>query len=149
MTMVALSNPSQSTTYNANFYPVSNCIDGNTATLCCTAAIPTVAAGGVVAWSSVQVPAGTVINYVVVYNRADGDPYQSWLDPYEVWLGSTPGAEDYQCGGGEQAAPFAAGLGPLTTSCGGQSGYSYVSIIWRPRTTITRYGSLGELQVYT
>ena len=52
-------------------------IDDNTTTLCATQ-------DTINAWASVQVPDGTPVGLVVVYNRADVAEYQAWLSPFEV-----------------------------------------------------------------
>ena len=80
-------------------YPASNAIDGDPSTL-----VLSWTALRSNQWLSVQVPPGTRIGYVVVYNRDDGALYQSWLDPFEIWLGVGEGHNNvrHPCGGGPQ-----------------------------------------------
>ena len=62
-------------------YPASNAIDGNPNTV-----FITWTALRQNQWLSVQVPSGTRIGYIAVFNRNDGEQYRAWLSPYEVWL---------------------------------------------------------------
>ena len=89
---------------------------------------------------------GSPIGYVAVYNRDDGDPYVSWLTPYELWLGSSPGDLHYQCGGGPLTANSERGLGPFVTSCGGRSDLPYVTVLLRSGTQ--RWLTVGEIEAY-
>ena len=97
-------------------------------------------------WASVRValPSGKAIGHVAVYNRADGQPYEGWLSPYEVWLGSGFGSLQHQCGGSLTAG---SGLGPFMTLCTGPTSLTYVTILIRSSST-ARYLTLGEIQVY-
>ena len=97
-------------------------------------------------WLSVQVTAGSAIGYVAVYNRADGAPYENWMSPYEVWLGSSAGDLSYDCGGGSLTLPSNPGLGPFTTNCGGRSDLPYVTVIIRSGTF--RYLAISEIKVF-
>ena len=97
-------------------------------------------------WLSVQVAAGAPIGSVAVYNREDGDPYQSWLSPYEIWLGASAGAQTYSCSRGPITLPTGFGMGPFTTSCDGRSDLPFVTLVLRSGTF--RYLAIGEVKVY-
>ena len=144
LTALQLTNPAVSVSIvpsNPSLYPASNAIDGNTGSLAAT--------GNALSrdqWISVRVPSGSAIGYVAVYNRADGQPYQGWLSPYEVWLGGTAGALTFNCGGGPITLPANAALGPFLTSCGGRSDLPHVTVLLRSGTS--RYLTLSEIKVY-
>ena len=129
-----------SSTLHPNF-PAEKAIDGDSSTLFATQSAQTTNQ-----WVSVQVPAGSPVTSVAVYNRADGEPYESWLSPYEVWLGATAGALTHSCGGGPITLGSSPGLGPFSTSCGGRSDLPYVTILMRSGTF--RYLAIGEVKVY-
>ena len=144
LTELQLTNPAVSTPViptNPSLYPASNAIDGNTGSLAATDN-----ALSSDQWISVKVPSGSAIGYVAVYNRADGQPYQGWLSPYEVWLGGTAGAQTFRCGGGPITLPANFALGPFLTSCGGRSDLPYVTVVLRSGTS--RWLTVGELKVY-
>lgn len=120
-------------------FPASNIMDGDHSTL-----VVTQSALNVAQYVSIQVPTGSAVSYVAVWNR--GDMYASWINPYEVWLGSSAGDQGYQCGG-EQTADMSLGAGPFLTCCGNLTTYSYVSIVLKPGTS--RYLAIGELEIYS
>ena len=140
MTRATLEEARSSTTYHAQYTP-DKIIDGDTGTLCATNS-----ARNNDQWVSVRAPAGTVINYVAVYNRADGNVYAGWLSPYDVYLGNDFGGTDVACGTNLNA-PVAQGLGPFVTSCSGNSQYQYVTVKLNAGTQ--RWLTIGELEVYT
>ena len=129
-----------STVLSGRFYPASNAIDGNPATLCAS----TIAQSSD-QWLSVHVsvPYGQSIGYVAIHNRADGNPYEGWLNPYELWLGSTLGGQSYQCVGQQTAGP---GIGPFATWCGGSPVFDHVTLVLRAGTA--RYLTIGEIEVF-
>jgi len=122
-------------------FPPSNLVDGDLHTLASTEE-----ALSEDQWLSVQVPPGIHVDDVVVYNRDDDTMYAQWLAPYEVWLGNTAGAREFNCGMNLQA-PAAELLGPFQTSCGGASDYQFVTIY--ANAGVQRWLTLGEIKVYT
>ena len=104
-----------------------NLIDNLATTIASTAWPPTVGN-----WASVRVAHGTTIDRVMVYNRYDnsvpGD--QTWLSPFEVYVGDSYGDTKVKCGPAAQqpgvmvtpAAP-----GPFTAYCNGVKG-GYVTL---------------------
>lgn len=81
---------------------------------------------------------GEPIGYVMVRNRADG--YAYLLDQYQVWLGNSRGAEEYQCGGTKDGDE-----NDVVSRCGGQAGYSHVTV---KQVGSPRYLSIAEVEVY-
>ena len=128
-----------SSTYG--YFVAANAIDGNTGTLAAS-----LYATSTDQWLSVQVPAGSAIGRVDVYNRADNPTMAAWLCPYELWLGASAGALTYDCGGGSLNPPSCNTLGPFSTFCGGRDDLPYVTIILRSGTA--RLLTLGEVQVF-
>ena len=129
--------------------PASNAIDGNTATIASTAS-----ALFSDQWISVQAPAGAAVGYVAIYNRADGQPAQGWLSPFEVFLGASAGAQTHSCGG-EQTLPAGAAMGPFTVQCGGRSDLPFITVRIRssmpaclPMSCTNRYLAIGEIKAY-
>ena len=86
---------------------------------------------------------GASIGYVAVYNRNDGYA-QDMLSPYEVWLGSSYGAQEYSCGG---SISVPAVTGPFTTWCGGGgAGLDYVTVVIRAGRA--RWLMIAEIEMY-
>ena len=89
MTQLTPSGVTASSTYaNSAAFAPGNVIDGNTATLAASNLL-TATSGD--QWISVQMPAGSRIGYVAVYNRDDYAWATAMLNPYEIWLTATPG----------------------------------------------------------
>ena len=129
---------------SSSFFPgyvASRTIDGSVSTLAATRS-----AASQDQWISVQMPSGTTIGRVDVYNRADGQIYEDWLSPYEVWLGSSAGNQVFDCGGGPLALSSPAGLGPFSTSCSDRSDLRFVTVLIRAGSV--RYLTLGEIKVF-
>lgn len=98
-----------SSSFNAARYPAANAIDGQRSTLCASRRQTG-------AWLSVQVPRGSRIGAVLVYNRKDYALYQEWLGAFEIYVGSRYGDLATRCG---RATGYAAG--PYTVDCRGVS----------------------------
>ena len=87
---------------------------------------------------------GSSIGYVAVYNRHDGY-FLDFLSPYEVWLGSSFGGQQYKCAG---PITVPATLGPFMTWCGGgPGGLEYVTVVLRTGGAL-RYLMIAEIEVY-
>ena len=128
-------------------YRADKVIDGDVTSISATGAMQV----GGNAWISVQVPPGSRIGYVAVYNRDDNAWMAAMLSPYEVWLSAIPAAAAgrssaaHLCGADLQAP----GLGPFMTWCGGRDDLPYVTVVIREAArTGFRILALGEIKVY-
>ena len=134
------------TTYSSA-YAASKAIDGD---------IRSIAASGVLSaandeWISVQMPAGSAIGHVAVYNRDDYPWATAFLNPYELWLTAAPGTVTVESSTAHRCAADleAPDIGPYMTWCGARSDLPYVTLIVRAAAAPpTRLLSLGELMVY-
>jgi len=99
-------------------------------------------------WLSIQLPTGSSVGQVDVYNSNADPTRRCWLFPFEVWLGSTPGGQTHDCGGGPITNPTCTNaLGPFAVNCGGRSDLSYVTIVIRAGTW--RLLTIGEVKVFS
>ena len=121
-------------------HPPTACIDRNLTSICATNREAN-------AWASVQLPEFTVVDRVVVHNRNDNNKeYQSWLSPFEVWLGESYGDMTSpvakRCGQPELRVPATAG--PFTVSCGGVRG-RFATVVHK---STVRALTIAEITVY-
>jgi len=124
-------------------HTASRCIDDNLATLCAT----TETSPGV-NWVAVQVPPGTRVSHVAVYNRQDYASIQHWLGSIQVWLGTAPGATGGTatlCGVGSYDATISQAE-PYVFSCAGATSGSFVTVLNVGCTTCIL--ALAEVAVY-
>ena len=129
-------------------YSGANAIDGDLSTISATGNYRERGA-----WVSVQVRTedDSPITYVVVHNRDDA--YASWLEAFEVWIGSSFGdhrSQDAQLCGALRHVPAAPG--PFSVQCGACSSThmhgcdgTYVTVI----KTGVGYLSVSEVVVYS
>ena len=74
----------------------ANCINGavgtldDTSTPTCATEISSPGSN----WLSLNVPAGTRVGDVQIFNRHDYPQFRSWLGTFELWLGSSAGEHD-------------------------------------------------------
>ena len=140
-----------STLFDASLYPASQCIDGDLNTFCASNLLSTASDE----WLSIEMPVGTPIGYVAVYNRVDALWATRMLNPYEVFLTASPGAygasSAHSCtnGGSVSAFPAPAGGGPFMIWCGGASNLRYVTLVIRAAAAPpVRVLSPTEVKVY-
>ena len=124
---------------DATRYPASACTDGDASTLCAS----DIEAN---AWLSVNIAAGSRIDYVAIVNRGDNAVYQAWLSPFEVYVGSSYGDLGYKCSG-PTSVPV--GAGPFLISCGGTSAGAYVTLRLTGPQPGDRYLTVADLSVYS
>ena len=123
-------------------YEVTRCSDSSYTTMCATNQ------GGVGNnWVAMQVPAGTNVGYVAVYNRRDYASIQNWIGSFQVYLGTSAGdTSGTLCGdatyrnAGDDTAPY-------VLSCGGASSGTWITVRQTacPSTCLL---ALAELEVY-
>ena len=122
----------------AGWAPLALAYDGNPNTVGYAGNAP----GG--AWMSLEVPAGTNVASVSVYNNPQ---YLSGLQAFEVWVGNTRGAYTFTgaipCGARQTASST---VGPFTVTCAAPISGRYVTI--KQTTSGTGFLSLGEVEVY-
>ena len=135
-----------SSKFHAALYPASAAIDGDVRSLCATAKQAN-------AWVSVQVPRGTAVRTVVIFNRPDNPEYQAWLSPFEVWVGAFYGdaasSTSVRCGAPSMRVPATAG--PFSVTCAGANGGGaragpFVTV--KQTGGAARFLTLGEVKVY-
>ena len=126
-----------SSTY-APAYSASLCIDDDSTTLC-TSTLETNA------WLSIQIAQDVRIDYVVIVNSGDDAIFQTWLSPFEIWLGHSAGDRVIRCGAGSHSVT--AGAGPFVLRCFGAVGFDFVTL--RLAGAQQRALSIAELYVYT
>lgn len=138
MTKLRATDATLSSTYSWARWPAANTIDGNLNTICASKW----QAG---AWLSIALPAGSAIDYVAVYNRADVERYAGWLNPFEVWVGNTAGDLATKCAG-PVSDPWTPGVvTPFVVACPAAVG-SYVTL---KQTGQARYLTVLEMEAYT
>lgn len=143
MAKLRASDATLSSTYSWARWPASHTIDGDLSTICASRW----QAG---AWLSIALPAGSTIDYVAVYNRADFRAYADWLNPFEVWVGSAAGdtasSSAVKCAGAVSAPWSSNGVvAPFVIACPRAVG-SYVTLKLIGRA---RYLTLIQLEAYT
>ena len=120
-------------------FPASNVIDGDLTT-------DVVARRGTNSWVSVQVPAGTPLGYVAVYNARSNRARARGLGDFEVWVGTSMGdtsATAIKCG--ESTYDVNHEPNPYVLWCSGVSDRPYVTVL-KVGTGIL---ALAELVPYT
>ena len=138
-----------STEFADGSYPASRAIDGNLNTLCGS----DVLSSAHDEFLSVEVPAGSRIDYVAIWNRDDYAWATAMLSPFELWLTATPdtvtteSATAALCGTNLQAP----GLGPFVFFCpGGHTDLRFITVILRAADAPpVRLLTITELRAYT
>jgi len=102
-------------------------------------------------WLAVEVPIGTAIEYVAVYNRVDlAGSWPAQLGTFEVWVGSMPGdtspATAVKCGEARYRNPSGIDSEPYVINCGGVSSGQFVTI---KQIGPSRFLILAEVDVYS
>ena len=100
-------------------------------------------------WLSVRVPPGSEVGFVVVRNRDDGQAYQDWLSPFEVWVGGSEGAASApatRCAEVSIAPPVPAG--PFVVRCPAGTAGAYVTLRLSGPNLASRYLTVGELEAF-
>ena len=148
MTELTRENAYLSTTWNG--YPAYQAIDNNMDTICASQGLTTAADLSL----SVQVPAGSTIGYVAVYNRNDAAWAAAMLNPFEVWLTASPGTASTESSSAHKCADGlrdeSVGTAPVMVNCGSRNDLRYVTIIIRAGPTSPfRLLSVAEVRVYT
>jgi len=138
---VAVQEAMLSTTF---FYPASNAIDASLDTI----AVSTQEVGN---WLSVEVPSGTAISYVVVYNRIDlAGSWPAQLGTFEAWVGSAAGdtglSSAVLCGTTTYRNPSGIDSEPYVVNCGGLSSGRFVTV---KQIGPARYLAIAEVEVYS
>ena len=90
---VAILGASLSSTYTPGNWHAANCIDGETgrygdANAKCFA---TRARPAGLNWAAVELPTGTAVGRVHVFNRHDQPAFRHWVGTFDVWLGAVAG----------------------------------------------------------
>ena len=132
-----------SSTYAWWRWPASNTIDGSLRTLCASKWQDN-------AWLSVQLPAGSAIDYVAIYNRADARKYADWLGLFEVYVGTVAGdtssASTVKCGGPVSAPWTPDAPTPFLVACPQGTSGAYVTL---KQVGAARYLTILEMEAYT
>jgi len=132
-----------SSTYSWRRWPASNTIDGRLSTVCASKWQAN-------AWLSVQVPAGSAVDYVAIYNRADRRQYAEWLGQFEIYVGNAAGdtglAGSIKCAG-PVSAPWTQGKPtPFVIACPRGTTGTHVTLKQVGRA---RYLTVLEMEAYT
>ena len=129
---------------DARRWPAAAAIDGSLGTACRSSS-------EVHAWLSVRVADDARIDVVSVHNLPDADRgrngQQSWLSPFEVWLGGNGyGVLDGATRCGDGAVHVAVGQGPFSIQCpeGARGGFVTILAVG----AIARPIALAEVELY-
>lgn len=141
MTKLRATDATLSSTYSWWRWPAAHIIDGNLNSICASRWQQN-------AWLSIELPVGSTIDYVAVYNRADHRGYADWLSPFEVWVGggagdtSSPSA--VKCDG-PVSVPWSNDVTPYMIACPHAVG-SHVTLKQMGRA---RYLTVMEVEAFT
>jgi len=132
-----------SSTYSWQRWPASNTIDGRLETVCASKWQAN-------AWLSVQVPAGSTVDYVAIYNRADNPRYAAWLGEFEIYVsdvvGDTSSASSVKCAGPVSVPWSEGGVKPFLVGCPSSPTGTYVTL---KQVGGARYLTIMELEAFS
>ena len=101
-------------------------------------------------WLAVEIPAGTAVQSVAVYNRIDlTGHWAAQLGTFEVWLGEAAGdtsSSAIRCGTASYRHPTGFDSEPYVVSCEGASSGRFVTI---KQTGPSRYLVVAEVKIFS